>query len=171
MGRVSEEVVEQNTKNAEFPRKQSAFGKYRIPLPRVPSSGDWLGIRNPVSCSPLTPHFVLKCAVCEKAGPVVRPFVFSAWCSRTSTHLQGVSQGPGSKRRHFVSPLCAMDFTPRLRKSSRRDRINFMEDQVLKLLARRDYVAANVPELLRLLRLARMGCDEIFRGQLQAAGK
>jgi len=25
--------------------------------------------------------------------------------------------------------------------------------------------------LLRLLRLARMGCDEIFRGQLKAAGK
>ena len=49
--------------------------RYRL-VPRVTTSGDWLGTGFEISCLRCCCTCVLECGVCERAGPVVRPFSF-----------------------------------------------------------------------------------------------
>ena len=76
--------------------------RYRL-VPRVTTSGDWLGTGFGISCLRCCCTCVLECSVCERAGPVVRPFSFPPIKSTELTEFTEFQVGRAKLR---LSPIC-----------------------------------------------------------------
>src|SRR5437867_695260 len=79
----------------------------------VTSTGDWLGTQHGVSSSCCCCTLVLGCSVCEKAGPVVRPFsFFAALRGLLPRAVRRSSNSTGKIRlRHASAPRCLIRMT------------------------------------------------------------